>query len=208
MSHVIWVKVSSDIFQHRKINQIRKLPEGDSLALIWMQLLCLAGNTNDTGLVYFAENVPYTSEMLSVELQHPVQRIETALEVFQKFRMIDLQNNVISILNWERYQSSEKLQIIREYNRVKKQEQRKKQRERSEKVNGKVSGTIHGSQDTELDLDLDLDKEKDKEKKKDKTKIVNLNSRAKNIPDVPDADDHRGELLELYSELPGIISIH
>ena len=197
MSHVIWVKVSSDIFQHRKINQIRKLPDGDSLALIWMQLLCLAGNTNDTGLVYFAENVPYTSEMLSVELQHPIQRIESALEVLQKFRMIDLQNNIISILNWERYQSSEKLQIIREYNRVKKQEQRKKQRERSEKLNAKVSETIPGSQDT--DIDLDLDKEKEKEKKKDKTKTMSRNSRAK---------DDRGDGYESIIELPGNISIN
>jgi len=199
MSQVIWVKMSSDIFQHRKINQIRKLPEGDSLALIWMQLLCLAGNTNDTGLVYFAENVPYTSEMLSVELQHPVERIESALDVFQKFRMIDVQDKIISITNWERYQSSEKLQIIREYNRVKKQEQRKKQRERSAKLTGKVSETIHGSQDTELDLDIEKDKEKEKEKKKDKTKKLAVNSRAK---------EERDDVHETFGEPSGSTTIN
>jgi len=204
MSSVIWVKVSSDIFQHRKINQIRKLPDGDSFALIWMQLLCLAGSTNDTGLIYFAENVPYTSEMLSVELQHPVQRIETALRIFQKFRMIDCRNDIISILNWERYQSIEKLEIIREYNRVKKQEQRKKQRERSEKLNAKVSETIHGSQDTDLDLDLD----KEKEKKKDKTKTLNSNSRAKNNQIKIKSVEDRGDGYESFIELPGVISIH
>ena len=204
MSQVFWVKISSDIFQHRKINQIRKLPDGDSLALIWMQLLCLAGNTNDTGLIYFAENVPYTSEMLSVELQHPVQRIETALGIFQTFRMIDCRNDIISILNWERYQSIEKLEIIREYNRVKKQEQRKKQRERSEKLNAKVSETIHGSQDTDLDLDLD----KEKEKKKDKTKTMNSNSRAKNDQIKIKSVEDRGDGYESFIELPGVISIH
>lgn len=206
MANISWVKVNSDIFQHRKIKQIRCLPDGDSLALIWIQLLCLAGNTNDTGLVYFAENVPYTSEMLSVELIHPIQRIEEALRVFQKFRMIEVQNKVISIVNWEKYQSLAKLDAIREVNRKAK----RRQRERQAALVNDMSLKCHTCHATELELDLELekDKEKEKEKKKDKTKIVNLNSRAKDVSDVPDADDHRGELLELYSNLPGITIIN
>lgn len=206
MANISWVKVNSDIFQHRKIKQIRCLPDGDSLALIWIQLLCLAGNTNDTGLVYFAENVPYTSEMLSVELIHPIQRIEEALRVFQKYRMIEVQNKVISIVNWEKYQSLAKLDAIREVNRKAK----RRQRERQAALVNDMSLKCHPCHATELELDLELekDKEKEKEKKKDKTKIVNLNSRAKDVSDVPDADDHRGELLELYSNLPGITIIN
>ena len=204
MSEISWVKISSDIFQHRKINQIRKLPDGDSIALLWMQLLCLAGNTNDTGLIYFTENVPYTSEMLSVELKHPVLRIDEAILVFQKYGMIDVQDRVISICNWEKYQNSEKLQIIREYNRIRKQEQRKKQRERSEKVNGKESATNPGSHA----LELDKEKEKEKEKKKDKTKQIVLTTRAKNAKTSFESEEYRGDVNEFNFELPGITIIN
>ncbi|PKM89186.1 MAG: hypothetical protein CVU85_03070 [Firmicutes bacterium HGW-Firmicutes-10] len=164
MTDIRWVKLASDIFKNRKITQIRDQAEGNDMALIWIQLMCLAADTNDCGLIYFSDNVPYTIEMLAVELKHPIERVEKALGLFTQFNMISIKEKVISILNWEVYQNIEKLEIIKEYNRIKKQEQRAKQKKQSEIVVSKMSGTSQGSQDIELALDIAGSKKKVKEK--------------------------------------------
>lgn len=60
MADVKWIKIAVDMFDNRKIKQIGSMPEGDSLLLMWVQLLCLAGNVNDGGFIYL------TKEMRSV----------------------------------------------------------------------------------------------------------------------------------------------
>ena len=59
MAEVKWIKLTSDLFDNRKIKQIRKMPDGDALIVIWFQVLCLAGNQGSKGLVYFSEDIPY-----------------------------------------------------------------------------------------------------------------------------------------------------
>lgn len=142
MAEVKWIKLSTDLFNNRKIKQIRKLPEGDAIIGIWLQIMCLAGEINNGGLVYFSKDIPYTDEMLAVEFERPINIIRLALRTFEKFGMIEIVENVICVSNWEKYQSQDKLEAIREYNRVKKRESRARQKER-------MSLTCQGSQDTD-----------------------------------------------------------
>ena len=41
------------------------MPEGNAIVVTWFQILCLAGETNDNGLVYITKDIPYTEETLS-----------------------------------------------------------------------------------------------------------------------------------------------
>ena len=50
MTNVKWIKLATDIFDNRKIKLIERMPDGDSLIVIWLKLLCLAGTVNDSGL--------------------------------------------------------------------------------------------------------------------------------------------------------------
>ena len=50
MAEVKWIKMATNIWDNRKIVQIESLPDGDTIIVIWLKLLCLAGTTNDSGM--------------------------------------------------------------------------------------------------------------------------------------------------------------
>lgn len=161
MADVKWIKLATEIFDNRKIRQIEGLPEGDAIIVIWMKLLCLAGNINDSGMVYFTKEIPYTDQMLAMQFNRPLTTVQLALKVFEQFGMIEVIENILHISNWEKYQSVDKLSEIREYNRIAKQKSRAKAKQKLlENVND-MSMTSQPCQDTDIDIDKDIDKEKE-----------------------------------------------
>lgn len=115
---VKWIKIAINIFDNRKIKQIEAMPDGDSLLVIWMKLLCLAGNVNDDGLIYLTSEIPYTEEMLANEFNRPLQTIRLALNTFQAFGMVDVIDNIYHVSSWEKYQNVDGLAKIREQGRA------------------------------------------------------------------------------------------
>lgn len=128
MAEVKWIKMATDIFDNRKIKQIESLPDGDAVIVIWMKLLCLAGNINDSGLVYFTKEIPYTDQMLATQFNRPIATIQMAMNTFESFEMIEIIDDMLHISNWEKYQNVEGMEKIREQNRLRKQRQREKQK--------------------------------------------------------------------------------
>ena len=129
MADVKWIKVSTSMFESsRKIKQIENMPEGDTILVIWLKLLLLAGNVNDNGAIYITPQIPYTEEMLANELRRPLTTVRMALNVFESFGMIEIVDQVYYLSSWEKYQSTDKLTEIREQNRLRKQQQRQRQR--------------------------------------------------------------------------------
>lgn len=129
MADVKWIKLSVDMFNNRKIRQIEFMPEGTSVLLVWVKLLCLAGQCNDKGCIYLTKEIPYTEEMLSQQFNTPLTTIRLALSVFQQFDMIDIDSDVIHISNWDVYQNTEGLEKIREQNRLRKRKQREREKQ-------------------------------------------------------------------------------
>lgn len=129
MADVKWIKLSVDMFNNRKIRQIEFMPEGTSVLLVWVKLLCLAGQCNDNGCIYLTKEIPYTEEMLSQQFNTPLTTIRLALSVFQQFEMIDIDSDVIHISNWDVYQNTEGLEKIREQNRIRKRKQREREKQ-------------------------------------------------------------------------------
>lgn len=125
---VRWIKISTNIFDDEKIKLIEKMPEGDTLLVIWFKLLVRAGLVNNNGLIYLNENIPYTDEMLSIVFDKPLPTIRLALKTFQQFGMINIADtNAILLLNWEKYQNKEGLEKVREQGRKRQQKFREKQ---------------------------------------------------------------------------------
>ena len=118
MSDVKWIKMSTDLFDNRKIKQIEAMPDGDSLVVIWLKLLILAGEINDGGAVYFTRNIPYTDQLLATQFNRPLATIQLALETFKRFGMIEIAENLLQITNWEKYQNVEGLDKVREQTRL------------------------------------------------------------------------------------------
>lgn len=161
MADVKWIKIAVDMFDNRKIKQIGSMPEGDSLLLMWVQLLCLAGNVNDGGFIYLTKEIPYTDEMLATQFNKPISTVRLALKTFEQFGMIEIINNMIFLSSWEKYQSIDRLATIREKDR-----ERKRRKREAEKLLPQNSTEIpRTSMDVpRLDIEGDIDIDKDKNK--------------------------------------------
>ena len=162
MAEVKWIKLDREIFNNRKIRQIEAMPKGDTIIVIWLKLLTLAGTVNDGGQVYFTPELPYTEQLLATEMNRPVGTVKKALEIFQSFGMISREDGGIQICNWEKYQAADRLADIREYNREAQQKYRarKKKANVNDNVND-MSMTCQSCQETEEDKDKDKEEDKD-----------------------------------------------
>lgn len=155
MADVKWIKLAVDMFDNRKIRQIETLPDGDGIIVIWVKLLCLAGITNDGGLVYFTRDIPYTEQMLANYFQRPIALVQMALRVFQQFGMIELIDDVIMVSGWEKYQSLDKLERIQEQNRER--QRRFKEQKRKDALPVTLPVTEDNASDKEEDIDRDIE---------------------------------------------------
>lgn len=142
MADVKWIHLQSDIFDNRKIKLIEKMPEGDTIVVIWMKILCLAGQTNDNGNVYLTPEIPYTDEMLATVIDRPISTVRLALDTFEKLGMIKVIDNFIYLPSWEKYQNVEGLEKIREQTR----KRVANYRERQKQIQASNDVTLHVTQ--------------------------------------------------------------
>jgi len=163
LADVKWIKITTDMFDNRKIKHLRRLPDGNNIVLIWVMLLTMAGRCNANGLIFLTENIPYTPKMLADELGFEESTVRLALEALEQFNMVKSEG-FLAIPGWDEYQNTDRLSEIREYNRLAKQKSRAKQKLLAD-VNDK-SMTSQACQETDIDIeeDKDIEIERDIEK--------------------------------------------
>ena len=120
MPEVKWVKLTTDMFDNRKIKHLRRLPEGNNIVLIWVMLLTMAGRCNSGGMIFLTENIPYTAKMLADELDFEENTVALALKALEQLDMIIADDEFFSIAGWEEYQNTDKLAEIRAKDRERK----------------------------------------------------------------------------------------
>lgn len=128
MAEIKWVKITTDMFDNRKIKHIRKLPEGNNIVLIWVMLLTMAGRCNSSGMIYLTENIPYTPKMLADELGFDESVITIALGALERFGMICRDEDKLMIPGWEEHQNIEGMARIRQQARDRKRAERERQK--------------------------------------------------------------------------------
>ena len=157
MAGIKWIKLTTDMFDNRKIKQIRHLPEGNNIVLIWVMLLTIAGRCNAGGMIFLTENIPYTLESLSVELDFDVTVVQLALKVLSDFGMIVTDENAFYITNWEEYQNIEGMEKVREQNRFRKQAQRERERKRLPDMSRDCHVASQQNHATDIDIEEDIE---------------------------------------------------
>ncbi len=120
MNEIKWIKITTDIFDDEKIKLIDSMPEKDTILVIWLKLLTLAGKSNRSGYLLFSDNIPYDEEMLSTLFNRPVNSIRLAIGTFKKFGMItvehfseDSEKEILYIANWEKHQNVEGMEKLK-----------------------------------------------------------------------------------------------
>ncbi|MFK5672989.1 phage replisome organizer N-terminal domain-containing protein [Mammaliicoccus sciuri] len=155
MAEVQWIKLKVGMFDDSKIKYIEALPERDTIITIWVKLLTLAGKYNEQGFIMLSENLPYNEEMLANEFNRPINSIRLALETFKRLDMIDNDEGVIKISNWEKHQSLESRSRHNEKNRLRQKRYRERQKDLTLPV------TLRN--DTEEELEEEKEREEEKE---------------------------------------------
>ena len=147
MSDVKWIKITTDIFDDEKILLIESLPEADSIIVIWFKLLCLAGKMNNSGVFMMSNRIAYTDKMLATIFRRKEATVQLALRTFEEFGMVELIDGVITIPNWEKHQSLDALEKMKEQNRERVKRCRDKQKllASPSNINGNVTGNITGN---------------------------------------------------------------
>ena len=157
MAEVKWIKIVPNVFDDDKIKLIEEMPEGDSIIVIWFKLLCLAGKQNRDGFLLLNDKIAYTDEMLATIFRRPLMLVRLALKTFEQFEMIEIVNGAVFVSNWEKYQNTDRLAELREYNRLAKQKSREKKKLLAD-VNDK-SMTSQRCQEIEEEKEEDEEKE-------------------------------------------------
>lgn len=169
MADVKWIKITTDMFDNRKIKHLRRLPDGDSIVLIWVMLLTLAGRCNSGGMIFLTENIPYTPKMLADELDFEESTVQLALNALEQLGMIQTNDDgFLAVTGWEKHQNIEGMEKIRESKRLAQARWRAKQTAIAEKST--VDSTVDS---TRISVDhAEEEKEEDKNKKEKENKSV------------------------------------
>jgi predicted phage replisome organizer len=164
MAEVKWIKLTTDMFDNRKIKYLRRLPDGDSIVLIWVMLLTMAGRCNAGGMIFLTENIPYTPKMLADELDFEENTVVLALQALDNMDMIVTKNGNYAIAGWDEYQNIEGMDKIREQNRIRQANFKAKQKTLPSNVTGNVTLTLGNATDIEEDKEKEIDLEIDNKK--------------------------------------------
>lgn len=128
MSEIKWIKIATDIFDDEKMCLIDALPDRDAIIVIWIKLITLAGKLNTNGVLAISKDIVYTDEMLAQTFHRPLDTVHTALEIFEKFGMIEKIDGVITLPNWEKHQNLDGMEKIKEQTRNRVAKHREKQK--------------------------------------------------------------------------------
>lgn len=167
MADVKWIKITTDMFDNRKIKHLRRLPDGNNIVLIWVMLLTMAGRCNSGGMIFLTENIPYTPKMLADELDFEENTVRLALEALERLGMVVMSNGCFTIAGWEEHQNVEGMDKIRESKRLAQARWRAKQKALPPAVDSTVDSTVD---DERISVD-DAERDKEEERESDTDRI-------------------------------------
>ena len=194
MAEVKWIKLTTDMFDNRKIKHLRRLPEGNNIVLIWVMLLTMAGRCNSSGMIFLTENIPYTPKMLADELDFEENTVQLALNVLDQLNMVVMNNGHFTIAGWEEYQNIEGMDKIREQNRIRQKKWYDKQKALP---NAKPNASLTQPNATDIEEDKEIEKELDIEEKITCQQIVDLyHSTCKSYPSVRSLSESRKKAIK------------
>ena len=112
-----WIKVFTNIFANPKMQLLLKERDGDTFFRIWIQLLVIAGISMQGGMIMMSENTPMTVEDLATITHKSHKKIQNILDKLIHFEMLICEDNIYKIKNWDKYQSADKYELVKEQNR-------------------------------------------------------------------------------------------
>ena len=186
MADVKWIKITTDMFDNRKIKHLRKMPEGNNIVLIWVMLLTMAGRCNANGMIFLTENIPYSTKMLADELDFEENTVILALKALEQLEMVVTDGTHFCIAGWAEHQNIDGLDKIREQNRLRQKRWYDKPKELpSSNGSSNVRNNVRNNVIITDYNATDKDKEEDIEREEEKSSILSASDEAGEQPTKP-----------------------
>lgn len=170
---VKWIKLSADIFENPKIVIISE-QYGDEAVLVWIKLLTLAGRLNNSGKFSIKNDINFDIKTIAKMIKISEKKLRKYIQIFSDFSMIICEKKLIKIANWDKYQSEEKLEKMRQQTRNRVQKYREKREEKEENKDRYKSVTVTQCNATDIDIDKDIEERKERNIKERKEKTHSL----------------------------------
>jgi predicted phage replisome organizer len=174
MKRIEWLKLYTGFFEDEKIILLLSMRAGEKLVIFFLRLLTISAKQNQNGKISFSDNVPYSVKDLANICQIPVKKCEDFLKTLEQFGIIytefslksgkklekSSKNKYIFISNWEKHQSTDRLEKIRQQQ----VERSKRYREKQQECNVTVTLPSRNYHAIEVEVDKEVEVELDKEK--------------------------------------------
>jgi predicted phage replisome organizer len=165
-----WLKLKEDFFDERHVKALRRLPQGDSLVIVYLKMQLKSLKTE--GIIPYEGFLPDSVAELAMALDEDENVVRLAVEALIKFRVIERwDNDALYMTALQRLIGSESDSA----ERVRRHRELKNDRKLLQCNAAVTSGNaLETSCNTEIEIEIDIEREKEKEK------------REKNRADAPD----------------------
>lgn len=126
MSDAKWIKLNIDMFDQWQIKELRSLPEGDTALVVYMYLLMQAVRSNQNGVLVFNEHIPITTTSIANQLGTKERTVEMAIQALIKLELLTDIDGVLKIVEMEKFQYTDPMEVIRAKDRERKRLAREK----------------------------------------------------------------------------------
>lgn len=127
MEKIPWFKFYTGFFKRQSMVLISGLKNSETIMLVLIKLICMATEINDRGYVYITPERPYKLRELASYMGKSVKVMENILQVLKDYGEIEIENDgMIFVTSWSEEQNVDRLEVIKEQNRLRQQKRRNK----------------------------------------------------------------------------------
>ena len=163
MSEITWIKLKTDMFENDKIKLIEALPAADTIIVIWVKLLTAAGKANANGYIMLTENISMNVEEMATIFNRDINSVRFALQTFQRYGMIEMEDETVRIKNWEVHQNIDGMDRVKKLNAERNRRYRaRKKQQLQQDTSSNISVTSRDGKDIDKEIDKEIDKDKEK----------------------------------------------
>jgi len=149
-----WIKLATSTHEDEKMRLIDAMPERDTVHYLWIRLLIQAGKNNANGEIFLSEGMPYTDKMLAILFSRPLASIKLTLKTLSRLGMIEIDSDhVIRIVNWDKHQSIEGMERVRDLNRKRVENHREKKKQEGKAVSDNTKEEARNEETEENNLE-------------------------------------------------------
>ncbi|MBE6730516.1 MAG: hypothetical protein E7564_02365 [Ruminococcaceae bacterium] len=165
MNKVAWLKIPTDFFEKPTVKRMISEKNGDKAVLLLILLNIYAGETNDKGLVYLTEKIPYETKDFASSLGQTVNAVKNSLELLTKYGEIEIyEDGKILVTAFSEEQNIDALDKYKEQNR----NRMRKWREKKKNQLKESDVTVTNCHCIEVEKEVEIDaKEEIKQEEKD-----------------------------------------